>query len=262
MSHKNEDYESIISKGRDYIDKYRNVEDSDWQKIETLVNEAEKEKEKDVMRSAYQSITVLDKNQDYEPIISKGRDYIERYRNVEGSDWQKIEKMVNEAKKIEKVARKEKEYEERKNKGIEMKKIIKLGFFPRANERGLTSYFPEVSFKLHNAGNQPITIKKVIVTYLHSLDGGIIYVQRIPFNKTIKPGEDTTTIKSISSYGFSKIQLFNILADQYDPTLIGGDTGDAGDSIIALIQVDEMEGTREGWPASFRNKWLKEGYRH
>ena len=140
---------------------------------------------------------------------------------------------------------------------IEMEKVMKWGFFPHENERGLTSYFPEVTFKLKNAGNQPIIIKKVVITYMYNLSRKIIYIHRIPLSKKIKSGENII-IKSVSKYGFSKKELFVMLSDQYDPIAIGGDTGDVGESIIALIQVDEMEGA--GWPISFRNKWLREGY--
>jgi len=90
----------ILSEGIDYINRYRSMECSRWAEIEKLVNEARvisKEKEKGIMQSAYQSISELDKKEDYEFIISKGREYIDKYRNVEDSDWQKIEKLVIEA---------------------------------------------------------------------------------------------------------------------------------------------------------------------
>ncbi len=146
------------------------------------------------------------------------------------------------------------------SQSVEMK-TTKLGFFPHQNKRGLTSYFPEVSFKFQNVSKQAIMIKKVIVTYLHSSSEEIIYVQRIPLNEKINAGKYTTLIRSASSYGFSKKQLFNMLANQYDPTAIGGDTGDVGDSVVALVQIDEMAGTKMGYPIDIRDKWLREGFR-
>lgn len=110
---KNTDYTTILSEGIDYINRYRKMECSRWAEVEKLVNEA-RVKEKEIMGSTYQSIISVDKNRYYEFIISKGRDYIVRYRNVEGSDWQKIENLVMVAEKIEKVARKEEAKERKK----------------------------------------------------------------------------------------------------------------------------------------------------
>ena len=95
--HKKEDYESIISQGKDYIEEYRNVKESKWEEIEKLVREAEVFKLYKEMEEEFLSIMNLNKNESYEFIITRGKSYIENYRDVKNSKWTKIAGLVKEA---------------------------------------------------------------------------------------------------------------------------------------------------------------------
>lgn len=110
---KEENYEAIIRQGKDYIEKYRNIKDSQWAEIEKLVKEAEMVRRK----KEFLAIKTLTIKEDYESIISQGKEYIEKYRNIADSQWKEIVNLVNKAeqrkKQVEEATRKAAE-EERK----------------------------------------------------------------------------------------------------------------------------------------------------
>ena len=105
---KQEDYHSVISEGKEYLEKYRSVKGSRWEEIEKLVSEASYRK----MGKDFLEIINLNKNknENYESIISRGENYIKEYRNEKGSNWEKIAGLVKEAKIRKRKVEEEREH--------------------------------------------------------------------------------------------------------------------------------------------------------
>lgn len=133
-----ENYKSIILQGKEYIEKYRTMKDSKWEEIEKLVKEAEvvkREKE-------FLAIKTLTIKEDYESIISQGKDYIEQYRNVASSQWKEIANLVSKAEKREKqVEEEERKREERERIGVIVEELCQnLNSLAEVNEALQQSY--------------------------------------------------------------------------------------------------------------------------
>lgn len=216
------DYETIIVQGKDYIGKYRNVKDSQWAEIEKLVKEAEVVKRD----KEFLAIKNLSIKEDYESIISQGKEYIEKYRNMAGSQWKEMANLVNKSKqrkkqveeetrKAEEAERKREERERLKEekkakerKGFEatndpdiMIMVTKREYGRLEDDRGTYSLFPSIVFKIKNTGTDNKTLKQIKVRY--EFAGQILYVDKIPFKGNIPPGI-AKTISSVSKYGLNE----------------------------------------------------------
>ena len=110
----------VVSEGKDYIQKYRGVAGSRWEEVAKLVKEAEVIK----AEKEFLAIKNLNIKEDYEAVISQGKDYIEKYRDIAGSHWKEMATLLKKAeqrkKQVEEETRKaeaaEKKREEKRKK--------------------------------------------------------------------------------------------------------------------------------------------------
>lgn len=175
-------YEAIIDYGKEYIKKYRNINDSNWEDIEKRVNAA-----------VFLAIKNLNINKDYDSILSQGKEYIEKYSNIKDSQWEEIVNLVNKAEQRKKQVEEEKrERLARCNNEILTQREFLMGKNPYADE-GKCVEFMAGTFQMTSAnaglfhiGNNELayiefnkTFRGVYVKGIAKIKGIYEYISRI-----------------------------------------------------------------------------------
>lgn len=99
------DFISVISKGKNYIEEYRNIKGSQQEEVEKFILQAENLKAakeaQERMLSEFKSLITSNKKGDFGYVVSNGKNYIEKYSSIKDSRWEEIEKLVSIADKEE-----------------------------------------------------------------------------------------------------------------------------------------------------------------
>lgn len=93
---KNKKYKQAIENGEYYLNQYINQKDSRTDRIVTIINDS-KRLETARMLQEYNNLLVLNEESDFDELISLGKKYIDKYKNVQNSKWDVVVRLITKA---------------------------------------------------------------------------------------------------------------------------------------------------------------------